>query len=313
MPPLGRACVLALMIVSVRGFLRPLQARGATLGHIKAVSIGGMSFNNPRQQRPQPTVVDAKEELEQLKARLGKLEQQWAQAVLVADADNEHKSGPVDKPAALPSKATTLVTSARAMEVCAAVAFFCIGCVLGASLFDRLALVGGSVAAWWALGAINRDTRGGVICRRLGRQLATILGQLVAKWEEAVVFYKTGQLAFLGKAQYEKMDRRFGVEKKIQEFKRLGMARVAMLGQREVRLRDKLQDVVTVLRRGVEDPTLGATVGARLSSAKQRGQRLWSSAISNLTGALPPNKGTSSTRKKLSPQEGGSKPWASKF
>ena len=277
---------------AVRGFPpRHLLQRGRTIWSIRAVSIGGMSISGPRSPRQQPvsTVVDAKEELEQLKARLGKLEQQWAQAVLVADTDNEqNSSGAEYMPAlVLPSKATTLVTSARAMEVCASVAFFCIGCVLGASLFDRLALVGGSAAAWWATGAVTRDTRGGALCRRLGRQLATVLGQLVAKWEEAVVFYKTGQLAFVGKAQYEKMDRRFGVEKKMLEFKKLGMARVAELGQREIRLRDKLQDAVTVLRRGVEDPALGKTVGATLGRARLRGQRLWSSTLSRLWGALP--------------------------
>ena len=40
-------------------------------------------------------------------------------------------------------------------------AFFAMGTVVGASMLDRLWLLGGLLMAWWASGAVHRDTRGG--------------------------------------------------------------------------------------------------------------------------------------------------------
>ena len=264
-----------------------------------------MSSSGPGSRRPPATYIEARDELQQLKARMEKMERQWAQAVLVEADDNTlRRSDGISAGAALalPSRAATLASSARVVEICASAAFFCIGCVLGASLFDRLSLVGGLAAAWWAAGAVNRDTRGGALSRAVGRDVATAAGRVLNKWEELLVLYKTGQLAFMGKAQYEKIDRRFGLEKKILEFKRLGMQRVAQLGQSNVSVRDKMVDALTVLRREFEDPNLASNV-------KQRGLSLWVGAKGLADGApnFLPNllpKIKISVEKKKKPQAG---------
>ena len=42
-------------------------------------------------------------------------------------------------------------------------AFFAMGTLVGASMLDRLWLLGGLLMAWWASGAVHRDTRGGTL------------------------------------------------------------------------------------------------------------------------------------------------------
>ena len=192
-----------------------------------------------------PSFAEAQQELQLLKEKMERLERQWASLPVPPEGFGS---------VAAAQRPNVNTLDSRTVELCASAAFFVIGHILGASLFDRLGLVGGVAAAYWASGAVNHDSRAGSIARDIGQRIAQVLVQLQLRWNELVVFYKTGKLAFLGKAQYEKLDNRFAIEKKINEFKRLSMMRIAELGQREVLLKDKVADVLAVLRNEVGDP-----------------------------------------------------------
>ena len=216
--------------------------------------------------------AEAQLELQRLKERMERMEQQWSAAVSEAallSGDAAEGAGTGDEAGiAATLMASPAGLSARTLEICTATAFFVIGFTMGASLFDRLGLIGGLSAAYWSSGAIKRDTRSGALARNIGRRVAHVVIFLRLKWEELVVFYKTGKLAFLGKAQYEKLDTRFGIEQRIAEFKRLSMVRIAELGQKEVAGRDKLNDFMRVVSRSVRDPDFRAGV-------QSRGVSLW--------------------------------------
>jgi len=215
--------------------------------------------------------ADAQLELQRLKEQMERMERQWSAAVSEAALLSGDAEGTGTGDEVAPAlTANTAGLSARTLELCTAAAFFVIGFTLGASLFDRLGLIGGVSAAYWSTGAIKRDTRAGALARNIGRRVAQAVVFLRLKWEELVVFYKTGKLAFLGKAQYEKLDTRFGIEQRIAEFKRLSMVRIAELGQKEVAGRDKLNDFVRVVSRNVRDPEFRAGVQKRGTSLLQQ-------------------------------------------
>ena len=115
--------------------------------------------------------------------------------------------------------------NARTVELCAIIGFFGIGVIVGASLLDRLWLLGGIGAAWWASGAVHRDTRGGSLARRVGVQLAQLIRDIQEKLNQAIIFYRTGKLGYVSWKWWDQYDTKFGVTRKIDEFKRLAMVR----------------------------------------------------------------------------------------
>lgn len=223
-------------------------SRPAAHASISPNVVFKLSLVPPQRNPIIPSYLDARDELQVLKERMEKLEKQWADVMSALPEDTQES----DFKTALQASYNAL--TARSIEVSAIVAFFFIGYILGASLFDRLGLVGGSVAAYWASGAVNYDTRSGAIVREVGQKVGRVVVYFQMKWNELVMFYKTGKLAFLGKAQYERLDNRFGIEKKMADFKRLSMMRIAELGQREVLLKDKVADFWAVVLSEVNDP-----------------------------------------------------------
>lgn len=89
-----------------------------------------------------------------------------------------------------------IALNSRTVELSAIVSFFFIGTLIGASLLDRLWLLGGISMAYWASGAVNRDTRGGLLARRVGVQVVQFIRDWQEKYNQLVIFYQTGQLAY---------------------------------------------------------------------------------------------------------------------
>ena len=81
-----------------------------------------------------------------------------------------------------------ITLNARTVEVCSSLGFFCLGSLAGASLLDRLWLLGGIVAAHWAAGAVYRDTRGGRIARKVGVQVAQFVRDVQVRYVIYFVF-----------------------------------------------------------------------------------------------------------------------------
>ena len=124
-------------------------------------------------------------------------------------------------------KTDLLELSPKTIEICSTCGFFVVGCVLGASLLDRLWLVGGVMGAYWASHAVYKDSRGGVLARRLGVKVAQFIRDVQEKINGMIVFYRTGKLAMETSKWYEKYDKKYKIEDKMNQMKKLAMNRAA--------------------------------------------------------------------------------------
>ncbi|KAJ1409263.1 hypothetical protein B484DRAFT_423373 [Ochromonadaceae sp. CCMP2298] len=106
----------------------------------------------------------------------------------------------------------------RTVELCAMFSFFLIGIIIGASLLDRLWLLGGITGAWWASGAVTRNTRGGALARRVGAQVAQYIRDLQEKYNQAIIFYQTGKMAYVSSKTWEKYDAQFQITQRASGF-----------------------------------------------------------------------------------------------
>lgn len=112
-----------------------------------------------------PKDANTAKELQALKARLERLEKSVSTGVLSPSITGLKSKNTVDKFTDAVT-APTIQINARTVEIFSILSFFAIGAVLGASLLDRLWLLGGIVGAWWASGAVQRNTRGGSLDRK---------------------------------------------------------------------------------------------------------------------------------------------------
>jgi hypothetical protein len=114
--------------------------------------LGGMNLLGNKETEAQAL----RKEMALLKLRLDKVEK--TSVALSSGKTKTSISNFVDSLAA-----NTMEMNAKTVEVCSTVAFFAVGTVVGASLLDRLWLLGGLLMGWWASGAVHRDTRGGMV------------------------------------------------------------------------------------------------------------------------------------------------------
>ena len=176
---LGKAAATGLpsSLVPPHLALAPLAAAAAAPSTPLTTDPDGLSFLPPSQLTSNAAEVQTlRKELAALRARLDKVEK-------TGSAGGKSKttiSNFVDS-----LQANTMAMNARTVELCSVAAFFIVGTVVGASLLDRLWLLGGLFAAWWASGAVHRDTRGGAVARRAGVTVA----QLIRDVQERYVVY----------------------------------------------------------------------------------------------------------------------------
>lgn len=155
-----------------------------------------------------------------LKIRLDRVEKSLASTQLIVGKPKTAVGSFVDS-----LQAGKLQMNAKSVELCAILSFFIIGSVIGASLLDRLWLLGGIGGAWWASGAVYRDTRGGLFARRIAVQVVEVLQDLQEKYNQAIIFYRTGKLAYVTKKWWDQYDKSYGVTDKMNEMKKLASKR----------------------------------------------------------------------------------------
>lgn len=182
----------------------------------------------------------------------------------------------------------TISLNAKTVEVCATASFFIIGSILGASLLDRLWLVGGIALAYWASGAVYRDTRGGSMARRIGVQVAQFVKDLQEKYNQAIIFYKTGKLGFYSMGIWDRYDSQFGITQKFDTYKKLAMKRSIDFNTafKDARVSDQINDLWRVIQQ--------APVQAK---QYDREYKISSSVKSAAKGVLSTAKGYVSTAK----------------
>lgn len=144
-----------------------------------------------------PLPVGLSKELGLMRARVDRLERSLAERQLVVGGRGK-KTGTTASIDALVDTINVnyLAMNAQTVEVMSVVGCFVVGAIVSASLLDRLWLVGGAVAGYWASGAVHRDSRGGLVARRVGVQLTQLVRDLQEKTMQLMLFYRTGQVSF---------------------------------------------------------------------------------------------------------------------
>ena len=145
-----------------------------------------------------PLPVGLSKELGLMRARVDRLERSLAERQLVVGG-RAKKTGATASIDALVDTINVnyLAMNAQTVEVMSVVGCFVVGAIVSASLLDRLWLVGGAVAGYWASGAVHRDSRGGLVARRVGVQLTQLVRDLQEKTMQFMLFYRTGQVRLL--------------------------------------------------------------------------------------------------------------------
>lgn len=125
----------------------------------------------------------------------------------------------------------TFTISPRNVERCGVGGFFVLGSIVGASLLDRLWLIGGLAAGYWAATNARSPSRYGVWVRRLGARMALFIKDIVEMYNQFVVYYKTGKLAYASSQRWDKYDKQWGITEKLDSWKQSVVARSSKLGE----------------------------------------------------------------------------------
>lgn len=96
-----------------------------------------------------------------------------------------------------------------------------------------------------ASGAVYRDTRGGLLARRVGVQVLQFVKDIQEKYNQFVIFYRTGKLAYMTSKVWEQYDETYGIQSKVDEFKRLAMNRAISFNTafQEYHITDQVDDI----------------------------------------------------------------------
>ena len=121
--------------------------------------------------------------------------------------------------------ASTIEINPKTVEICSIISFFFIGAIIGASLLDRLWLLGGIIGGIYASKEVNRNTKSGYIIRLIGVNLTQIIINIQEKYNQFIIFYQTGKLAYLTSRIWDKYDESLGIQKTINEMKNLTIKR----------------------------------------------------------------------------------------
>jgi len=137
-------------------------------------------------------------------------------------------------------KTSNFAITAKTVDMCGVVSFTIIGVFVGASLLDRLWLLGGVAGGYWASTVNKSESKAGKLVRKTGAQLALIVRDVVDMYNQFVVFYQTGKLGYKMSQTWDTYDRRFSITDKVNAWKRSVVERSTKLGGSQTM--DQLKD-----------------------------------------------------------------------
>jgi len=250
---------------------------------------------------------DVLKELVNLKNRVDKLEKG-----AIASQPLPKPKNSVEKLVDSVLSADLLELNSKTVEICATIGCFALGSIISASLLDRLWLVGGILSAYWASGAVYRDTKGGEVARWVGVQLAAAVREIQDKYNGAIIFYQTGILAMQTSKWWEQYDTQFQITKRMDVLKKSAMDRAIRFNSAIANRwsLDRFSDQLTDFRSFImAAPNTVASLDGRFqlsSSAARLGRGLYSAAEESVLALLergtekkskyPKNKRISSSR-----------------
>lgn len=190
-----------------------------------------------------------KKDLNSLKVRVDSIEKSISSLLQQQNSLSSTKSKTVVGSFVESITATTIEINPKSVEICAVISFFFIGSILGASLLDRLWLIGGIIGSIWASGAVYRDTRGGLLARKIGVQLAQTIKDIQEKYNQFVIFYRTGKLAYMSARIWDKYDEEYKIQQRVDVWKKIVMNRAIEFNTafQQYQLPDQLKDMWSVL------------------------------------------------------------------
>eukprot|EP01031_Cornospumella_fuschlensis_P025537 gene25537-30833_t len=192
----------------------------------------------------QPNSTWWRKELAVLRSRVEKLEK-----TISSLSSNQVKA---KQPTAVNSfvdaiTANTIQMNSKTVEICAVTSYFLLGMLIGYSLFDRLWLLGGIAGAWWAASIVHRNSPTGRFARKLGVKVARVVIDLQEKYNQAVIFYRTGKLAYVSSKIWENYDQKFSITHKMNTWKKLAMDRAVALNQSKNSFLPQISDFYRVV------------------------------------------------------------------
>lgn len=128
---------------------------------------------------------------------------------------------------ALAEYQNTFAISPKNVRRCAVGSFFLFGSFLSITVERRFWLVGGLVGALWASGAVRRNSRGGALARRVGVEVAQQIKDLQEKYNQFMIFYRTGKLAYVSSKTWERFDDEWGLTQRFDALKKVTRDRAA--------------------------------------------------------------------------------------
>jgi hypothetical protein len=143
----------------------------------------------------------------------------------------------------------TIEINSKTIEIVSIITCFTFGALIGASLLDRLWLLGGLFGAYWASQTVSQDTKSGRFLRRLSTQLSFHIKELQEKYNQIIIFYRTGRLAYYSSKIWEQYDMKYQITEKFLQMKENAKkkAEKAFQFSSDVKFYDPMKDIWKVL------------------------------------------------------------------
>ncbi|RYH05792.1 hypothetical protein EON65_43760, partial [archaeon] len=206
-------------------------------------SMFSTAFSHNNQHAHQPNSTWWRKELAILRIRLEKLEK------LISSLSNNQVK--FKQPTAVNNfvdaiTANTIQINPKTVEICVVLLYCFLGMLIGFSLLDKLWLLGGIAGACWAASIVHRNSPTGRFARKIGVEIARMLIDLQEKYNQAVIFYRTGKLAYVSSKIWENYDQKFSITRKVNTWRQLAMERAVALKQSKYTFLSQLTDFYRV-------------------------------------------------------------------
>ena len=96
---------------------------------------------------------------------------------------------------------------------------------------------------------------GGAFARKVGSQLALLIRDLQEKYNQAVIFYRTGKLAYMSSKVWEQYDKQLFITERLNTWRQLAVERAASFNSsiEGIKVYDQLADLWKVSNHCVLD------------------------------------------------------------
>lgn len=165
-------------------------------------------------------------DLRNLLQRIDKLERSLASISSTPSTSFAFPKFSVDTLAGTVAVAASPIDSVT-VDRCGAAAFAIIGALMAASIRRTLWILGALSGVLWANITLQGEGNSGQLVRRLGTYIATALRNVHEKYSQALLFYRTGQLAYISSKWWVQYDQKYLFSQRFQAWRKEAIERAA--------------------------------------------------------------------------------------